>query len=90
MVNLKRTWLLLFCFGGLLNGCGPLGIAFLYKKAPLPSSQIVRNIQYSDADPVRNTLNLFCGVIPISGVGYNFMTDEEYQLGKDENLYKII
>lgn len=32
--------------------------------------------------------NLLCGVIPISGVGYNFLSDEEYQLGKDDDLYQ--
>lgn len=116
----------MFCLSVLLNGCSTLGIALFYKKTPLPDTQIVRNIRYSnaaDADPIKNTLNLFlpkdsnfpsagaqlasrialdsaplkalglspnllCGVIPISGVGYNFLSDEEYQLGKDDNLYQ--
>ncbi len=31
-----------------------------------------------------------CGVIPISGVGYNFLDEETYQLGKKEGFYPIL
>jgi arylformamidase len=43
-------------------GCAPMGIALLYQKTKLPQEQVVRNICYSnapDADPIKNTLNLF-------------------------------
>lgn len=33
---------------------------------------------------------LVCGVIPISGVGYNFLNEETYQLGKEEGIYKTL
>ena len=46
----------------LFSGCAPLGIAFLYKKANLPDTQVVRNITYShgpDSNPALNRLDLF-------------------------------
>ncbi len=33
---------------------------------------------------------LVCGVIPISGVGYNFLNEETYQLGIDESIYQTL
>lgn len=33
---------------------------------------------------------LICGVIPISGIGYNFLNEETYQLGKEEHIYEIL
>lgn len=33
---------------------------------------------------------LVCGVIPISGVGYNFLNEETYQLGKDAGIYRTL
>lgn len=49
---------LLICLGR----CAPIGIGLYYKKAALPESQIVRNIQYShlpDRDPILNRLDLY-------------------------------
>lgn len=46
----------------LFAGCSTIGIALFYKKATLPESQIVRDIQYSDlpgADPIMNRLDLY-------------------------------
>ncbi|MDO8527235.1 MAG: alpha/beta hydrolase [Deltaproteobacteria bacterium] len=46
----------------LLEGCSTVGVALYYKKAKLPEAQIVRNVPYTksaDADPVKNSLNLF-------------------------------
>jgi len=34
--------------------------------------------------------HLVCGVIPISGVGYNFLNEETDQLGKDEGVYQTL
>ncbi|MDP2599951.1 MAG: hypothetical protein Q8P84_04360, partial [Deltaproteobacteria bacterium] len=33
---------------------------------------------------------LVCGVIAISGVGYNFLNEEAYQLGIDEGVYQTL
>lgn len=33
---------------------------------------------------------LVCGVIPISGVGYNFLNEETYQMGLDYDVYKTL
>lgn len=34
--------------------------------------------------------HLVCGVIAISGVGYNFLNEEMYQLGVDEHIYQTL
>lgn len=57
-----RILIALVCILTSFAGCAAIGIGLFYKKAALPESQIVRNIQYSDApdsDPIKNRLDLF-------------------------------
>ena len=57
-----RILIALVCILTSFEGCATIGIGLLYKKAALPESQIVRNIQYSDtpdSDPRMNRLDLF-------------------------------
>lgn len=47
-------------------------------------------LDYSALSVMGLSPRLVCGVIPISGVGYNFLNEETYQLGLDEGIYQII